>query len=256
MTSSLVLFHDATGLLEAVTPLAAKLQGVRVVGVERRMAGSVRDLPDLVERYLARLERAGLSAPWRFGGFSFGGTLAYEAARIMAGRSQDVELLAIFDAEPPQVHSRREQLDASIGSLGKALGVQSAVLTDILVALEENALDFETLNHVLPKGVINAVPPHRRASSPECIKTIKNILECVDMLSRYSPETVAQPHRTLSFRSKQTEPAIHAGWRDLVQGAYEDIAVPGDHNSVLRDQGLGIIAARLNHLALHWQWAA
>jgi len=256
MTASLVLFHDATGLLEAVTPLAARIEGVRVVGVERRMAGSVRELPDLVERYLARLERAGLRAPWRFGGFSFGGTLAYEAARIVAGRKQEVALLAILDAEPPQNDRWKAQLEESVGSLGRALGVQSAILADILAALEEGPLDFETLTLLLPRSVANAIPLHRRAYSTECTKAIKNILECVDMLSRYSPRTKAQPSQTLSLRSKQVESPTHAAWRELVQGSYEEIEAPGDHHSVLRGEGLDVIAARLNRATRHIQRAA
>lgn len=256
MPSPLVLFHDATGVLDAVTSLAARIVEGRVLGIERRIAGPVRELPDLVAGYLARLEQAGLRPPWRFGGFSFGGTLAFEGARIMTERGQDVGLLAIIDAEPPQSNRWKTELEVSINGLVEALRVQSGTMADIFAALDENPLDFDELTSFLPHSIANAIPPHRRARPVDSSRAIKNILECVDMLSRYSPFTKAQPDLTVCIRSRGAASSNLAAWRELVQGPYEEIEVPGDHQTILRGQGLELIATRLNRVTLHAQRVA
>ena len=52
---------------------------------------------EMAARYLETMRAVQGSGPYRLGGWSFGGLVAFEMARQLAGQGEDVSLLALFD---------------------------------------------------------------------------------------------------------------------------------------------------------------
>jgi non-ribosomal peptide synthetase component F/thioesterase domain-containing protein/SAM-dependent methyltransferase len=59
-------------------------------------------LEDLAAHYVAAIRAAAPRGPYRLGGLSFGGTVAFEAARQLEAAGERVDLVAMFDAELPR----------------------------------------------------------------------------------------------------------------------------------------------------------
>ncbi|REE97589.1 type I polyketide synthase [Thermomonospora umbrina] len=92
--------HPAGGTTACYQQLAALLGPDQpVYGLER-----FDDAPGVEERaarYVQHLTEAQPDGPFRLGGWSFGGVLAYETARQLTAAGREVELVALFDAGLP-----------------------------------------------------------------------------------------------------------------------------------------------------------
>src|SRR5690606_35301982 len=84
------------------------LQLVALLGEEQPVYGLERfdDAPSVEERaarYVEHLLQAQPEGPFRLGGWSFGGVLAYETAQQLTAAGREVELVALFDPGIPRV---------------------------------------------------------------------------------------------------------------------------------------------------------
>ena len=63
---------------------------------------------EMVDLYLSALTERQPRGPYRLGGWSFGGMLAFELARRLESAGESVELLALFDVRAGLFAARRE----------------------------------------------------------------------------------------------------------------------------------------------------
>ncbi|GAA3570944.1 hypothetical protein GCM10022222_63780 [Amycolatopsis ultiminotia] len=82
-------------------PRTVPVYGLQARGLDRAdpLAASV---PEMAAGYVAELRRIQPEGPYRLLGWSFGGLVAHEAARLLQDSGQEVSLLALVDAFPPQ----------------------------------------------------------------------------------------------------------------------------------------------------------
>jgi acetoacetyl-CoA synthetase len=99
------MFPGAGSDLREIAPLAARIDaGWTVVGVEAwRSADPLMPQPTEVS-HMAEVAYAAIKAmqprgPYHLSGYSFGGLVAYEVARLLLGRGDDVALLALIDCQ-------------------------------------------------------------------------------------------------------------------------------------------------------------
>lgn len=87
----------AGGLSRELAPLADSLKGDRpILAVEGYEAGGT--VEEMAVRTFAAMRRRQKQGPYRLVGYSFGGLLAIEVARLARQADQEVELLAVIDA--------------------------------------------------------------------------------------------------------------------------------------------------------------
>lgn len=67
-------------------------------------------VPEMAESYIREIRRVYPQGPYRIGGYSFGGLVAYEMAQMLQAEGQEVALLALFDTYPGKMESRTSQL--------------------------------------------------------------------------------------------------------------------------------------------------
>ncbi|MFZ0732910.1 MAG: amino acid adenylation domain-containing protein [Candidatus Sulfotelmatobacter sp.] len=67
-------------------------------------------VPEMAARYLKEIRGVQSEGPYRIGGYSFGGLVAYEMAQMLRTQGEQVELLALFDTYPGQDETRGAQL--------------------------------------------------------------------------------------------------------------------------------------------------
>ncbi|MFD3573313.1 alpha/beta fold hydrolase [Streptomyces sp. NPDC058644] len=197
----LFLAHAAGGTSEVYARLAARLSGTRpVYGFDRLAAPE--DLQPRAEHFAERIRALSPNGPWLLGGWSYGGLLAQEAARLLT-RHGTVKALVLLDsvlplpAPPglsPAEEARRRYADFAT-YIGRTYRAHLPLPYEQLARLddaEQIALVMKLLEQAvdLPRAVLD----HQRTSA-------------LDLRSgeRHTPGPYAG--RTLLYRA--TEPAPH-----------------------------------------------
>jgi amino acid adenylation domain-containing protein len=65
---------------------------------------------EMAQRYIREVRRVQPEGPYRIGGYSFGGLVAYEMAQQLRAQDEEVSLLALFDTYPGKIESRASAL--------------------------------------------------------------------------------------------------------------------------------------------------
>ncbi|MDI6104569.1 SDR family NAD(P)-dependent oxidoreductase [Actinoplanes sp. NEAU-A12] len=96
----LFLAHPAGGSTFVYRQLVDRLgPALSVYGLERFASGG--PVTERATRYAALIRRVRPTGPYRLGGWSFGGVLAYEAARLLAAEGEKVEAVVLIDSGLP-----------------------------------------------------------------------------------------------------------------------------------------------------------
>ncbi|HEX7243672.1 MAG TPA: alpha/beta fold hydrolase, partial [Longimicrobiaceae bacterium] len=197
---------------------------------------------EMVRDYLAELRRERPAGPYRLGGWSMGGLVAFEMARQAEAMGESVELLALVDPPLPGGADSRPLSEADdpglLASFARHLGIPAEILPfdpterlrhaweaargEGIVPPDLDLTRFGRLWNVFRHNVeaLRLYRPGRGSAG-------------ADMLVIYAADRNAPP-----------ETAI-AAWRALTTGRVELAISPGDHFSMVREPHVRQLAARL-----------
>jgi pristinamycin I synthase-3/4 len=193
-----------------------------------------RSVEEMAARYLAEVRRVQPQGPYRLGGWSMGGLIAFEMARQLAAEGQETELLALIDALPPETAdapATDEELVASFAQdMARLLGFNVGISPEELRSLPEQ----EKLAHVVRLGHTAGLLPadFGLAQIEPLFATFAANLQA----SRaYAPEPYTG---RLTLWVSEATAASHAAaldaWSRLVPAGLDRTILPGDHYSLLR----------------------
>lgn len=184
--------------------------GLQSRGLDGKDPGHV-TIEEMATRYLDEIRTVQPRGPYSFGGFSFGGLVAYEMAQQLVARGEEVGLLVLFDTYPGDLKS------------------VTASLVNLLLTPS-----WRHWFHDLPKAVRKRIRRGVRGwGMPQHLTEIRDSNRAA--ADRY----VLRPYRgkaTLvraveqSLRSGSDDP--HAAWKSLV-GSLEVHSIPGNHYEIL-----------------------
>jgi thioesterase domain-containing protein/acyl carrier protein len=256
----LVLVHGAAGTVLRFATLARRLGGDRPVYALRALGLEAGETPlesveEMAETYVAALRRARLHGPYALGGWSSGGAIALEMARRLAAAGEEVEILALLDAQAPvpAAGSADEMgvLAWAAADLGRPFDAATAAGVE---ALAGDARLLRALEW------INAAGPLLPAGDPEPLRRLVATLRAT--LRAWAAYRPAAPYggRTVLFQAAERvaadrEAAVsHGGpetagdflpaWRGLAPGAVSE-PVPGGHYTLLDEPHAAALAERL-----------
>jgi phthiocerol/phenolphthiocerol synthesis type-I polyketide synthase D len=257
-TGPLFVFHPGGGDTLVYRQLIEQLDpGLTVWGLDR--LPEVFTVERRAERYVELLRGVQPAGPYLLAGWSFGGALAYEAARRLQALGERIELLAMIDTvlplpDPPetseiQVLERRFQRFARFlqDSYGKSL----ALPYERLARLDDEAQAELLAEVVVQSGLIDpvagaAIIEHQRTSYLD-----------VRALDRYRPAPIDSPVVLFSARDVQPDgmrdPRFDRrdaarGWDAVCGEQLRVVTVPGHHLSVLDPPHVDSLAGHLNQL--------
>ncbi|WP_414938612.1 SDR family NAD(P)-dependent oxidoreductase [Amycolatopsis sp. cmx-11-51] len=250
-TDPMFLFHPAGGPTSVYDGLVRLLPAGRpVYGLERI------DEEDTVEGkadcYLELIRQIQPRGPYRLGGWSFGGCLAYETARRLTAAGERVDLVFMIDSilplPAPGIPAHEillDRFDRFAEHVEQTYGVPLDIPRADLVRLD----DDEQIRLVIAKlaaqvpGMGQGVLRHQYESYVDA-----------RVAERYDPEPYAgpvllmrarEPHpltTTLDPRYLRTDDAL--GW-DAFCADLEVVRVPGDHLSMIDPPHVEVVAAAL-----------
>ncbi|HZF12136.1 MAG TPA: amino acid adenylation domain-containing protein [Thermoanaerobaculia bacterium] len=202
----------------------------------------------MAARYLRELRRVQPHGPYRLGGWSMGGAVAFEMARQLAGAGEELDLVALIDTLPPAVEPGRapatedEMMAWFAQDLARLLGYEVGIAPEELRSLPGR----EKLAHVTAIG-------HAMGLLPEGLglAQMEPLFETFAVNLQASRSYVSGPYagKVSLYFSAQTfaasGPELLDGWSRLAEGGIETRTLPGDHYSLLRRPQVEILAGDL-----------
>ncbi len=189
----------------------------------------------IAAHYLKEIRTVQPEGPYFLGGYSFGGTVAFEMAQQLKKQGQDVPLLVLLDSHFPgddipdsrsiltNVTPFRTEAHRHLRNLA-LLGPQEK-LAYVLVRVKDrikSKITGKILKKVLCKVYLSmgrSIPPSLR--SPYILDIYRQARR------NYVPQLY--PGRAIYFKSEKRSSDHQLNWGRLIAGGLEAYEVPGDH---------------------------
>jgi thioesterase domain-containing protein len=227
--------HCFSGMLRAAPPGRPVLE-VRLPGPGADAPGSIEEL---AARLLGPLGRAQSGGQYRLAGYSFGGRVAFELARLLVEAGCEVAFVGLFDTHGPG-YPRAKSLAGRAGDHLRALAHLDAAgrrryARDAMARCCGRALRVRAGSQGGPV--------------PECLQD--KVHYHLELAHNYEPRTY--PGRLTLFRA-EVRPVVagsdfgdpHLGWGRVAAGGVLVVPVPGDHFSLFAEphaRALGVALA-------------
>lgn len=243
------LVHGMTGTVLELSELLRAMRGGPAVYVLQARGLDPSGCPqELVEEmaaeYLVQVRAAQPHGPYALGGFSFGGLVAYEMARMLIAADEHVALLAMLDTDVhprnlkfrDSIAFRRRRLDLLWGRLrGRSVSDALMVLRDELVWLRHGLSLRLGGAPRRDTEYLGSLPPLIRRSRVACEKAF----------ARY--DCKAYSGKVTFFRSTNRDPRRCDPLTILstLVGELEVVEFPGEHLDLVRAPNAAHVAGEL-----------
>ncbi|MCP4660258.1 MAG: non-ribosomal peptide synthetase, partial [bacterium] len=203
-------------------------------------------IEEMAEHYVEAVREVQPEGPYRLGGWSMGGTVAFEMARRLAEQDQRVEQLVLIDSRAPAA-DRGKTSDTGDAALAIVFARDLAGIFGVslpVASADVEALDTaEEVLHLLHEKMQAAglVPPGLEL--PEIVRLFAMFRINVRAMERYSASACSG--RLVLFKAgERFSPKAEApdlGWGELAAGGLEIHEVEGDHYSILREPHVEVL---------------
>ncbi|HSN97591.1 MAG TPA: amino acid adenylation domain-containing protein, partial [Candidatus Nanopelagicales bacterium] len=241
--------HAVGGSALAFRTLALRLGGdqpfhaLHASGIDTEDAPSTR-IEEMAQRYIKAIQKVQPRGPYRLGGWSFGGLVAFEMARRLSEAGEEIAGLVLIDttppapSEPPDERLLLLQLAWEVGiPLSPEMLVGSSIDEAISLATREAAR-----HGLLPAGAGEAY-----------IRRLLRVLGAHHEAARHhAPGPYEGPLALLWAAEQPGEPPPGddpaRGWGALATGPISVETVPGNHFTMIQDPHAGALAAALSRI--------
>ncbi len=248
----LFCIHGAGGHVVGYADLARRLgadqpvYGLQAAGLDGHHPPET-DLKAMAARYVSEIKGLQPRGPYHLSGLSFGGVVAFEMARILEARGDQVGLLALFDTARPghwRALSTPQQLSNYVRR-ARYHGTQLIAGSDWRDYVKRKMrtarrrlrermwrlayLPYKVSGRALPRVLHQVGASHRAA------------------LKGYSPEPFAG--RVTLFVARERAIDLYRGkdlgWTEYARGGVDVHEVAGDHVSLILEPAAAVLAAEL-----------
>lgn len=232
---ALALVHPAGGSVFCYASLATALTNRTVYAFEGGQEAPSHEAR--AAAYLAELEAAD-PGPFVLGGWSLGGTLAFEMARRLHARGQDpgpVVLIDsfLYDGDPDSPDTHAYLLHSFLRDLTADLGMPAPALppgSELLTARRLFADVLDGWSDSVPAGL----------DLDEVVRRYGIYRDNMLGLAAYRPAGPRYPGEVHLLQAEQSPEAVE-GWRAVAENVVVH-RIPGDHYSIMRNPELTHVA--------------
>jgi dimethylaniline monooxygenase (N-oxide forming) len=184
---------------------------------------------DMSRQYVAEMLAVQPRGPYRVGGWSFGGVVAFEVARQLEAMGNAVERLLLLDAYPHAGRSFIEGRDEA--SLLRVFLESLAEQKRIGIASLDERADFDTLTDMAYRTGL-----FPRAMSIEAVRKLQRVYRRNnEALEAYMPGTIEAPisaivctdHRIIGSDS------LALAWAQRTRGGFDATSIDADHYTLM-----------------------
>jgi len=204
-------------------------------------------LEEMASEYVDVIRAFQPVGPYRLGGWSMGGVIAFEMARQLRERGQDVALLALVDAYAPSNSPAEATLANDLASFALNLGFtfDRIVSTDnaILVLPLAEQLAY-LLSEAKSSSLVAAdMTPEDLNAMWEVFKVNSKIMTSYRGGNYQGKVTLFRADPILSAGPAQQD--LDRGWGKWAEGGVEAIQVPGNHFTMIQEPQVRSLAEQL-----------
>jgi amino acid adenylation domain-containing protein len=190
-------------------------------------------IPSMATYYLSEMRRVQPHGPYLFGGYSFGGVVAFEMAHQLHAIGEEVALLVLFDTldyhNLPRPHSLTQRI--RLGLQGRAFSPSGERL-QLLLQRTWSKLTSKLAN--------------RLRNTNDFVQVVQ--MSNLQALSNYRLRPY--PGRITLFRAEHRDDGCaHTadnGWTDYAEGGIEIHNVPGEHEAIFNQPNVRVLAEKLD----------
>jgi malonyl CoA-acyl carrier protein transacylase len=272
------LVHPSGGTVSFAYALAAHSRDpspLYAIGYPAALSGSLTTIPGMARYYLRLIREARPNGPYRVGGYSLGGTVALEIARLLREAGERVERVLLFDTMPPRegrrALSEEEFLDLFPGLLRLTLGLpepeapHTGTASAAAAAAARNGAAGPAARHeegqgarhgagirTVDEAIASVRPPGYGEATSRELRTLYEVWRVCDRaLARHTPGVYAGPVELFAAKAplpRRPGAALassgRAGeWRGYLTGELRVTPVPGHHFSLFGAAQLPALAA-------------
>jgi amino acid adenylation domain-containing protein len=223
--------------------------GLQSQGLDGRQTRH-KSVPEIATNYVEDLRRVQTHGPYLLGGYSFGGVVAFEMARRLRARGEQIALLVLFDApnpaRPPRRYTRFERLKhwfdktSNLSFDERLKYFLRRVSLRTRTSLGEGGKELQKIFFGTRTKGPDRLPADWRATQIRQAHA--------RMLRAYRPRPYEG--RITLFRAKNPtgnyEFPPDLGWTDLSRGGIEIHDIPGSHELMFRDPSVYVVAEKLD----------
>jgi amino acid adenylation domain-containing protein/FkbM family methyltransferase len=242
--------HPAGGEVICYASLAHRLGpeqpffGLRARGINDGEPSA--SVEEMAAHYIEEMRQVQPEGPYRFGGWSLGGVVAYEMARQLVARGEEVALLVLIDSSIP---TRGERLWLADEQL-----LMRRFVDDVFGPSAASALAGAEL--ISPGTAEQLSYVFRNAQAADLLPPDANVRQIHRLYDVFKANTRALldyrprpcPASAVLFvaaeRGEQAEQTRH-GWEELTEGGLEFHTIPGNHYTVLAEPNVAAVAEQL-----------
>jgi thioesterase domain-containing protein len=238
------------------------LQSKSLVELGRSNTGNngVIRLEDMAAEYIEAMRALDSHGPYFVGGWSFGGTVAFEIAQQLHAQGHEVALLALLDTPAPHVLAKVSYLDDAVVLVGLARerarqnGIELDLTPDDVQRLEP-AEQFETILRTLKSAGL-APPELDLQYLRDFVKGFRLRLgSAIDYVPKVYPGQITlfrAGRRDQAMRQQLDNVTMETdledvamGWDSLSKKPVEVYQVEGYHELIVAEPHAGLLAERL-----------
>jgi amino acid adenylation domain-containing protein len=245
------LIHPMGGGVFCYRELASQLGDEQpVYGLQARGLGADEPLDETVEAmattYLEEVRRVQPEGPYRLGGWSLGGMIAFEIARRLAEQGEPVTLLALLDATapgalPPTEVDDQQVLRGFTWEMGQQAGRDLEIREEDLRGLSGE----EGVRFVLQRGKENGALP-ANFGIDQAVRLWRVVRVSLSSGQLFEPRIYSGAAALfVAEDTSRPDAGPDLGWSRFIQGGIERIPIDARHSTVLRGPALQDIAQEL-----------
>jgi amino acid adenylation domain-containing protein len=245
----LFLVHAAGGGVASYAALARRLGPDQpVYALQSRGLEADEPVHETVEEmaadYLAELRAVQPAGPYRLGGWSMGGLVAFEMARMLHAAGEPVELLALIDSPVPGSLPSAEDEGELLAGFMLHLGMAPEQITR--AAPEVAALDADGRLRRAWQAALDADLVPAGLAFPRFERLWGVYRANAAAASAYRPAPAGFGLLLVHAHDRPVPAADDAArWAAFTTGPVRSAAVPGDHFTLVREPHVGALAALL-----------
>ena len=246
-----LIFKDLATYLGSEHPL----YGLQPKGLNSQQTPLFR-VEDMAAHYIQAIQTIQPQGPYYLGGFSFGGLVAFEMAQQLVRQGQEVGLVALLDTFSPNCFQQLSLQDRRLRHLNNTLRFGSKYAFKLMGKHVQRSWQ-RRINKLTIKyyGSLGKPLPYKLQEA--CVGGGIAHAE-----TSYVPEVY--PGKLTLFRASEApqewsfnarnKPSLddwynrdpQYGWGKLAGGGLEIVDVPGDHNLMLKEPNIEILATKLS----------
>ena len=245
----LFMVHPQGGGVLCYLALAREMgKGATVYGLQARGFDSDEEALSSVEAmarlYVAEIRRQVPAGPYRLAGWSFGGSIAFEMARLLEAVGEKVGFLGLIDAHPlghPPGGSDRQA--GSPPSLALLAAEQLKLDPELLAGLDEASALELILRRTKELGLL---PPGATLATVRRQAQVRLGTQAAAEGYEYGGPIEADVRLFRATGGEPGQPAVApAGWRDRTRGRVLVTDVPGTHHSLIDAPHVRVLASAI-----------